>query len=205
MLRACLSNSSCIKQTKAHTQVFLSCPCQCVSVWLQNLPSEPDAGDADIVQVAVRMPGGSRFTRRSVCCSAHADMFSNTHAGKGNHISLIFTWSQKSRCQLHLCDQTTKHCAVKVTVHWEHSDPTALKYGKDAYSVHIACKARSEHVTSVALHPFNVDLHPFCCITSSVQSKHVTKDRPLPCHQTQLQSHSVYLQVQVHRQAVKSL
>lgn len=35
-------------------------------IGMQALPSEPDAGEANVVQVAVRMPGGSRFTRRSV-------------------------------------------------------------------------------------------------------------------------------------------
>ena len=33
-------------------------------VW-QALPAEPGAGEEDVVQVAVRMPNGSRFTRRS--------------------------------------------------------------------------------------------------------------------------------------------
>lgn len=31
---------------------------------LQALPAEPDAAEADVVQVAVRMPSGTRFTRR---------------------------------------------------------------------------------------------------------------------------------------------
>lgn len=31
---------------------------------LQALPAEPDAGEADVVQMAVRMPTGTRFTRR---------------------------------------------------------------------------------------------------------------------------------------------
>lgn len=33
-------------------------------VQLQALPAEPDAAEADVVQVAVRMPSGTRFTRR---------------------------------------------------------------------------------------------------------------------------------------------
>ena len=32
--------------------------------YLQALPAEPAAGEADVVQVAVRMPTGTRFTRR---------------------------------------------------------------------------------------------------------------------------------------------
>lgn len=35
-------------------------------VVLQALPVEPSAGVEDVVQVLVRMPNGSRFTRRLV-------------------------------------------------------------------------------------------------------------------------------------------
>ena len=31
---------------------------------MQALPAEPGAGDEDVVQVAVRMPSGTRFIRR---------------------------------------------------------------------------------------------------------------------------------------------
>ena len=34
-----------------------------MALW-QALPAEPSAGEEDVVQVAVRMPSGTRFTRR---------------------------------------------------------------------------------------------------------------------------------------------
>ena len=96
----CQAQAWCCLHDLAHRGSTSSTGKTVTVMHLQALPAEPDAGEADVVQVAVRLPSGTRFTRRSH--SLHVIVFGSTAQLQAGSIA----GCNASRCSARLCNIT---------------------------------------------------------------------------------------------------